>query len=141
MINKWSVAVSLLGALGLQAQPSSVVVERGVPVTMRDGTVLRADIYRPKQDGRYPVLLQRTPYNKTGGVAFGYLAAANGFVAIIQDVRGRYTSEGEWYTFRHESEDGYDTIEWAAALPYSDGRVGMWGGSYVGATQMLAAIA
>ena len=141
MINKWSVAVSLLGALGLQAQPSSVVVERAVPATMRDGTVLRADIYRPKQDGRYPVLLQRTPYNKTGSVAFGYLAAANGFVAIIQDVRGRYTSEGEWYTFRHESEDGYDTIEWAAALPYSDGRVGMWGGSYVGATQMLAAIA
>ena len=55
--------------------------------------------------------------------------------------RGRYSSEGEWYTFKHESDDGYDTIEWAAALPYSDGRVGMFGGSYVGATQMLAAIA
>ena len=62
-------------------------------------------------------------------------------MVIVQDVRGRYTSEGEWYPFKHESEDGYDTIEWAAALPYSDGKVGMFGGSYVGATQMLAAIA
>jgi putative CocE/NonD family hydrolase len=59
----------------------------------------------------------------------------------VQDVRGRYTSEGEWYPFRHESADGYDTVEWVAALPYADGRVGMMGGSYVGATQMLAAIA
>src|SRR5262249_28730555 len=58
-----------------------------------------------------------------------------------QDVRGRYTSDGEWYPFLHESEDGFDTVEWAAALPYSDGRVGMYGDSYVGATQMLAAIA
>ena len=64
-----------------------------------------------------------------------------GYVVIIQDVRGRYTSDGEWYTFKHESDDGYDTVEWAAALPYSNGKVGMWGGSYVGATQMLAAIA
>ncbi|HYK48905.1 MAG TPA: CocE/NonD family hydrolase, partial [Terriglobales bacterium] len=62
-------------------------------------------------------------------------------VAIVQDVRGRYTSDGDWYTFKHESDDGYDTVEWAAALPYSNGKVGMWGGSYVGATQMLAAIA
>jgi hypothetical protein len=108
---------------------------------MRDGTILRADIYRPKQAGRYPVLLQRTPYNKVNGGGFGYRAAAAGYVVIVQDVRGRYTSDGEWYTFKYESNDGYDTVEWAAALPYSDGRVGMWGGSYVGATQMLAAIA
>ena len=60
---------------------------------------------------------------------------------ILQDVRGRYTSEGEWYPFRHEQADGYDSVEWAAALPYSDGKVGMMGASYVGATQMLAAIA
>jgi putative CocE/NonD family hydrolase len=74
-------------------------------------------------------------------VKFGYLAATRGYVVIFQDVRGRYTSEGEWYTFKHESQDGYDTVEWAAALPYSNGKVGMFGGSYVGATQMLAAIA
>jgi hypothetical protein len=108
---------------------------------MRDGTVLRADIYRPQASGRFPVLLQRTPYNKAGGTTFGYRAAGEGYVVIIQDVRGRYTSEGEWYTFKHESDDGFDTVEWAAALPYSNGKVGMFGGSYVGATQMLAAIA
>src|SRR5207248_2146897 len=68
-------------------------------------------------------------------------AAAAGYVVVIQDVRGRYASEGEWYPFRYESQDGYDTVEWAALLPYSNGKVGMFGGSYVGATQMLAAIA
>jgi len=121
--------------------PIEVTVEHGVKVVMRDGVTLRADIYRPNQDGRFPVLLQRTPYNKGGGEDFGRLAAAAGYVAIIQDVRGRYTSEGEWYPFQWESQDGFDTVEWAASLPYSNGKVGMWGGSYVGATQMLAAIA
>ena len=118
-----------------------VTVEHGVKVPMRDGVVLRADIYRPKQEGKFPVLLQRTPYNKAGGLDFGMHAAETGYVAIVQDVRGRYTSEGEWYPFKWESQDGFDTVEWAAALPYSNGKVGMWGGSYVGATQMLAAIA
>src|ERR1700730_5263239 len=123
------------------AQSYEVTMERGVAATMRDGIILRADIYRPKADAQVPVLLQRTPYNKSGGAAFASKAAATGYVVIIQDVRGRYTSEGEWYTFKHESNDGYDTVEWAAALPNSNGKVGMWGGSYVGATQMLAAIA
>ena len=123
------------------AQSMDVTVEHGVKVTMRDGTVLRADIYRPQAEGRYPVLLQRTPYNKAGGEDFGMRAAATGYVAIVQDVRGRYTSEGEWYPFKWESQDGFDTVEWAASLPYSNGKVGMWGGSYVGATQMLTAIA
>ncbi len=133
----------LIGFCGLTsaASPEDVKVEHGVKVPMRDGTILRADIYRPQADGRYPVLLQRTPYNKSNGSDFGYKGANAGFVVIIQDVRGRFTSQGEWYTFKHESDDGYDTIEWAAALPYSDGKVGMFGGSYVGATQMLAAIA
>ena len=138
-----AVAVGLVLATSwLQAAESyEVTTERGVTVKMRDGVILRADIYRPAAEGRFPVLLQRTPYNKSGGVAFGLKAAAQGYVVIIQDVRGRYTSDGEWYTFKHESNDGYDTVEWAAALPYSNGKVGMWGGSYVGATQMLAAIA
>jgi uncharacterized protein len=118
-----------------------VTFESNVPVKMRDGITLHADIYRPKADGKFPVLLQRTPYNKDGGFGFGLKAAARGYVVIIQDVRGRYTSEGEWYTFKHESDDGYDTVEWAATLPYADGKVGMFGGSYVGATQMLTAIA
>ncbi|MGA7416291.1 MAG: CocE/NonD family hydrolase [Bryobacteraceae bacterium] len=131
-------------AFALEAQGpqlEAITAERGVAVKMRDGVTLRADIYRPKADGKYPTLLQRTPYNKEGGVEFGRQAAAQGYVAIVQDVRGRYTSEGDWYTFLNESNDGYDTVEWAASLPYSNGKVGMWGGSYVGATQMLAAIA
>src|SRR5690349_167185 len=123
------------------ANKYEVTVERGVAAKMRDGVTLRADIYRPKADGKFPVLLVRTPYDKTGEMNFGLRAAARGYVVIAQDVRGRFESEGEWYPFKHESEDGYDTVEWAAALPYSDGKVGMFGGSYVGATQFLAAIA
>ncbi|MGH9536617.1 MAG: CocE/NonD family hydrolase [Terriglobales bacterium] len=123
------------------AETYEVTMERGVTAAMRDGVVLRADIYRPKAEGRFPVLLQRTPYDMRNSAEFAYAAAAHGFVAIVQDVRGRYSSDGDWYTFKHEPDDGYDTIEWAAALPYSNGKVGMWGGSYVGATQMLAAIA
>ena len=125
----------------LSAQSDSVVVERDVPAKMRDGVVLKADVYRPKAEGKYPVLLQRTPYDKNNSRPFGMKAAARGYVVVVQDVRGRFASEGEWYPFRHESQDGYDTVEWAATLPESDGKVAMFGRSYVGATQMLAAIA
>jgi putative CocE/NonD family hydrolase len=85
----------------------------------------------------------RTPYDKSvnWAVSSVFQMVPRGYVVIIQDVRGRYTSEGEWYPFRHEQADGFDTVEWAAALPFSDGKVGMMGASYVGATQMLAAIA
>ena len=127
----------------LPAQEDTSVIERAVPVRMRDGVVLFADIYRPAKAGRYPVLLERTPYDKGNDKEIDLDAEGprRGYVVIVQDVRGRYTSGGEWYPFRHESEDGEDTVEWAAGLPYSDGRVGMFGSSYVGATQMLAAIA
>ncbi len=118
-----------------------VIVERNVPAKMRDGVILRADIYRPKAEGKFPVLLVRTPYDKTGESNFGMKGAARGYVVVEQDVRGRFTSDGEWYVFKNESQDGYDTVEWAAALPYSNGKVGMFGGSYVGATQYLAVIA
>lgn len=146
MLHKTSlvIAISILALTPNRtpaAEQHAVTVERGVKTTMRDGTILYADIYRPREAGRFPVLLQRTPYNKSGEVEFGYKAAAAGYVVIVQDVRGRYTSQGEWYPFKHESQDGYDTVEWAAALPYSNGKVGMFGGSYVGATQMLTAIA
>src|SRR6266851_5618993 len=88
-----------------------------------------------------PRLLVRTPYDKTQEMEFGVRAAARGYVVVAQDVRGRFQSEGDWYPFKNESQDGYDTVEWAAALPYANGKVGMFGGSYVGATQYLAAIA
>ena len=133
--------ILMSAALSLASEHYDVLIERGVEAKMRDGVVLRADIYRPKADGKFPVLLQRTPYDKRGGVDFGLRAASQGYVVIFQDVRGRYTSEGEWSPFRYESQDGYDTVEWAASLPSSNGKVGMFGGSYVGATQMLAAMA
>jgi putative CocE/NonD family hydrolase len=123
------------------AQSFGVTVEHNAAAVMRDGTKLRADIYRPKAEGKFPVLLVRTPYDKTQELEFGVKAAARGYVVVAQDVRGRFQSEGEWYPFKNESRDGYDTVEWAAALPYTNGKVGMFGGSYVGATQYLAAIA
>jgi uncharacterized protein len=119
----------------------AVTIQRNVSVKMRDGITLRADIYRPKADGKFPVILTRTPYDKTGNLGTCMRVVAAGYVCVAQDVRGRYASEGEWYPFRHESEDGYDTIEWLAHQPWSTGVIGMWGASYVGATQMLAAIA
>ena len=139
----WLLLVILLTSLRncFAADQYAVSYERNVKIAMRDGVVLRADIYRPSADGKFPVLLQRTPYNKDNEVGFGLKAAARGYVVVVEDVRGRYASEGEWYVFKNEPNDGYDTIEWVAALPYSNGKVGMFGGSYVGATQMLAAIA
>ncbi len=116
----------------------SVITQPGVRVKMRDGVMLATDIYRPQTEGKFPVILTRTPYNRKDS-ATGDFLASYGYVVIQQDTRGRFDSGGEFYPFKYEMNDGYDTIEWAAGLPYSDGRVGMYGGSYVGATQMLAA--
>ena len=116
----------------------AVTAQSGVRVKMRDGVFLAADVYRPRAEGKFPVLLIRTPYNRKDA-GTGVLLASNGYVVIQQDVRGRFDSGGEFIPFRNEMNDGYDTVEWAATLPNSDGRVGMFGGSYVGATQMLAA--
>jgi putative CocE/NonD family hydrolase len=123
----------------------SLRVETNLPVKMRDGIVLYADVYRPDSPGPFPVALQRTPYDKGAAGSMTNLdpmkAARNGYAVVIQDTRGRYTSEGEFYAFRDEINDGYDTVEWAAAQPWSTGKVGMYGASYVGATQWLAAVA
>ncbi len=127
--------------LARAAEPYAVTFEGNVPMVTRDGVTLRSDIYRPKADGKFPVLLERTPYNKYSNIDSGLKGAARGYVVILQDVRGRNASEGDWYPFKYEAADGYDSVEWAAALPYSDGKVAMIGGSYVGATQMLAAVA
>src|SRR5436305_9088026 len=134
------IVVAVFSRFSIAVDFPTPVVERGVPVKMRDGTILRADIYRPNVPGKFPVLLTRTPYDKNNDLEYSLKGVARGYVVIIQDVRGRYASDGDWYPFLHETDDGYDTIEWVAALPYADGRVGMYGGSSVGATQMLAAI-
>ncbi|MBS1786976.1 MAG: CocE/NonD family hydrolase [Acidobacteria bacterium] len=121
-------------------QRYEVSIRTNVPVKMRDGVTLIADVYSPKADGKFPVLLTRTPYNRRDPMT-GTFLASHGYVVVLQDTRGRFDSGGEFYPFKYESEDGYDTIEWAATLENSNGMVGTFGGSYVGATQMLAAIA
>ncbi len=126
-------------------QETTIKTEVGVAVPMRDGVVLHADVYRPESDAKRPVLLQRTPYNKNMPPARtaaldALRAASHGYAVVVQDTRGRYSSGGEFYPFRHEIEDGYDTVEWCASQPWSTGKVGMFGRSYVGATQWLAAL-
>jgi putative CocE/NonD family hydrolase len=117
-----------------------VNLQTGVRVQMRDGVFLSADIYRPDSTEKFPVLLERTPYNRTDESAMANELASHGYIVVLQDTRGRYESGGVFYPFRNESSDGYDTVEWAANLDQSNGNVGMFGGSYVGATQMLAAM-
>jgi putative CocE/NonD family hydrolase len=114
---------------------------------MRDGVRLATEVYRPAGDGRHPVVLQRTPYNRgiapTGSNcdnATFRKFAANGYVALNQDVRGRYRSEGAFAPMTQEADDGYDAVEWAATQDWSNGAVGLYGGSYVGLTQWQAAI-
>ena len=114
-----------------------------VEATMRDGVVLRADVYRPNAAGKFPVILERTPYNK-GADRFrkkGSKLAERGFLYVVQDVRGRYGSDGEFmpgfFSGDHMDDvDGYDAVEWAASLPWSTGKVGTTGGSYDGWTQL-----
>ncbi|HLI68910.1 MAG TPA: CocE/NonD family hydrolase [Ktedonobacteraceae bacterium] len=121
-----------------------VIVEYDVPARMRDGVTLRANIFRPASEGQWPVLLTRLPYGKDFPIGSSMMdpgqVARRGYVVIVQDTRGRMTSEGEWIPFIHEPEDGVDTIAWASELPYSDGQVGMYGISYFGFTQWAAAI-
>jgi len=133
--------LAMLGFGSSAEEPYRVKVETGLSAGMRDGVVLVADVYRPAADGRFPTLLQRTPYDRRNEAATAHALAAAGYAVVVQDVRGRFGSEGEFDPFRHEAADGYDSVEWAAALPFSDGRMGMFGSSYVGATQMLAAMA
>jgi putative CocE/NonD family hydrolase len=123
---------------------SAVTVAFDAPATMRDGAVLRANVYRPDGDGRWPVLLTRLPYGKDGAWGEDLLdpvqTARRGYVVIVQDVRGTGASGGEWVPYQHEADDGADSIAWAAKLAFSTGRVGMYGGSYFGWTQWAAAL-
>lgn len=120
-----------------------IIVEFDLPARMRDGVVLRANVYRPAGEGPWPTLLMRLPYGKDDpGLVSRFdpvHAARRGFMVVIQDTRGRFASEGVWEPLAHEREDGYDSVEWAATLPGSNGRVGMCGESYYGYTQLAAA--
>ena len=151
-MRKWStgiVALFLTTAACWSAQPPEKALEQlrklaevqtGVMVPMRDGVRLATDVARPKaDDAKFPVLLMRTPYRKNLGGAFG--AVPSGYAFVCQDVRGRYDSEGEHRPFFDDANDAFDTIAWIAQQPWCDGNVGMTGGSYVGFTQLAAAMA
>jgi putative CocE/NonD family hydrolase len=124
----------------------AVAKQASVPATMRDGTILRADVYRPQTSEAVPVILMRTQYGKDGAQedSSRYKSpdwfASYCYLVVVQDIRGQGESGGTFSEFTHDQNDGYDSVEWAAALPGSNGKVGMYGSSYVGATQWLAAV-
>ena len=125
-----------------QSDPTyKVTVQRHLPMRTRDGITLYADVYRPDAPGKFPVLVCRTPYDKSQDLALtekDYFPP-RGYALVVQDTRGRFSSEGDFYPFVHEALDGYDTIEWAATLPWSNGVVGTVGQSYLGLVQYYAA--
>ncbi len=141
--------IGLLAFVPPEAEPQpqatqstyTVKTELGIRIPMRDGVRLVANIFRPDAEGKFPVIVVRTPYGKSSSGQFrdARWFAEHGYVYLIEDCRGRHDSEGVFRPLRDEARDGYDTIEWAAAQPWSDGNVGTMGGSYLGWNQWLAA--
>jgi uncharacterized protein len=120
-----------------------IVREQNVNIPMRSGVILRADVLRPPLSARFPTLVYRTPYGKDAAqqeYTIFERAVQRGYAVVIQDVRGRYHSDGEFRPYQNEGQDGYDTIEWAAKQSWSNGVVGTFGLSYPGAVQWLAAL-
>jgi putative CocE/NonD family hydrolase len=138
-------ASSLLLALTLPAAEFQVSTRTNELVAMRDGVKLATDVYLPARDGRpldtpLPVILTRTPYNKSGAKSLGQYFAARGYAFVAQDTRGRYGSEGVWRMLTDDGPDGRDCAEWIARQPWANGRIGMIGTSYVGGTQHAMAL-
>lgn len=127
------------------AAQSPVTIKTNIMVPMRDGVRLATDLYVPESSNngaaaKYPVILTRTPYNKSGDARTGEYFASHGYVFVAQDTRGRYASEGVWHFLTDDGRDGFDAAEWIAKQPWSNGRIGMIGGSYVGGTQHAMAM-
>lgn len=148
---RWLVGVTFLAFLPLDMAagadgPFAVETAVDVMVPMRDGVRLATDVYRPARDGqpltdRRPIVLIRTPYNKGNGQSSeAKYFASHGYVAVVQDTRGRYRSEGVWHWMTDDGPDGFDCAAWIAAQPWSNGRIGMMGTSYVGGTQHALAM-
>ena len=140
----WTFAVR---AVFSQQATFEIASRKNVMVPMRDGVKLATDIYLPAEngatvEGRFPVVLSRTPYGRAASMAGcdPKIYVPSGYVVVRQDTRGRGDSEGIWHWMTDARQDGYDTIEWIAGQPWSSGKIGMVGCSYVGATQHLAAM-
>jgi uncharacterized protein len=141
-------AITLLTASVLAAQltkqnPDSPIQQEqlGLTIPMRDGVRLAADLFLPNANGRFPTILVRTPYNRKAASTTSYrFLAKRGYAVVIEDVRGRHASQGVFGSTAQEGPDGNDTLNWIAAQPWSDGRVGMAGSSYLGMAQWWAAI-
>jgi putative CocE/NonD family hydrolase len=134
------VAVAQGPKTGSRVAQYEAILQKNVMIPMRDGVSLAADVYRPGRDGkaspgRFPALLTRTPYNKDGGGGEGRYYAERGYVVVVNDVRGRYSSEGKWRMIVDDPEDGFDVVEWMAQKDWSDGKIGTFGTSYPGGTQ------
>jgi putative CocE/NonD family hydrolase len=142
-----SILLSLLVILCFAFQSNAayplneIRIERHKAVPMRDGVILYADVYMPAAPGKYPTIVTRTPYGSQRDAVHQNMMkfAQRGYAVVVQDVRGRYESDGKWEPFRDEAKDGYDTIEWAATQPFSNGKVATQGGSYLGHNQWQAA--
>jgi putative CocE/NonD family hydrolase len=133
-------ALICLPLLGVN-RSSPAVNDYNVVVPMRDGVRLSANVFRPGEGGRYPAILVRTPYGKGDVITAAYESFVNhGYVVVVQDVRGRYRSGGVFEPINQEIDDGDDTLNWIARQPWSDGAVGMYGGSYLGIAQWKAAM-
>jgi uncharacterized protein len=134
----------------LQLGPTShekMITERNIMVPMRDGIRLATDLYRPETPGKYPVILTRIPYGSDPGDGLpwgqlqmvGKMFVKHGYIYVVQDTRGEFDSEGDWFPFVFEHDDGQDAIAWIAEQKWCDGNIGMWGGSYFGYTQLITA--
>jgi uncharacterized protein len=144
-VRRHFLTIALLAPLAVLAVDSDtappVLKQFNVAIAMRDGVHLSANIYRPGAARRYPTILIRTPYDKGADMSPNHQAfVAHGYAVVVQDVRGRYASGGKFEPINQEINDGDDTLNWIAAQPWSDGNVGMTGGSYVGIAQWKAAM-
>src|ERR1019366_1409649 len=138
----------LVGVWPLQAQAQAqfkVLAGKDTMIAMRDGVRLATDIYRPARngaavEGKFPAILERTPYGKDRLAAVANYFAPRGYVVVLQDVRARYKSEGHWRPLHDDPNDGFDTAKWIGPQPWSDGGIGTVGTSYQGCAPIHLAV-
>ena len=139
MFTSLVLVTTMLLAQGASPFTERILIDHHKAIRLRDGVTVYADVYRPSREGRFPAIVVRTPYGvqrEATGVHDRMISLARmGYAVVNVDVRGRYESEGTWDPFRAEAKDGYDVVEWAAKQPWTNGKVAMQGGSYLGHTQ------